>query len=145
VADRANELTTDPARQALFIMGHGPNSAEDYAGWMANLRPVADSVARLTGFRDVKIGLVRDDAPAPVREEAVRRIREVIQLQHDLTGQPVVVVPLLVSKGYISVEKFPRDLAGLRIAYDGEGLLPHPLLSEWIGRRVAEAAGGGVQ
>lgn len=139
LAERARKLATDPPRQALFIMGHGPNSAEDYAGWMANLRPVADSVARLTGFRDVKIGLVRDDAPEAVREEAVRRIREIIQLQHDLTGQPVVVVPLLISKGQISLEKFPADLAGLTIAYDGEGLLPHPLLSEWIRRRVREA------
>jgi sugar phosphate isomerase/epimerase len=121
-------------------MGHGPNSAEDYAGWMANLRPVADSIARVTGFRDVKIGLVRDDAPDAVREEAVRRIREIIRLQHDLTGQPVVVVPLLISKGYVS-QKFQADLAGLSIAYDGEGLLPHALLSDWIQSRVREAVG----
>jgi len=76
---------------------------------MADLRPVADSVARHTGFRDVKLGLVRDDAPAPVREEAVRRIREIVALQGGLTGKPVVVVPLLISRGRISLEKFPED------------------------------------
>jgi sirohydrochlorin ferrochelatase len=138
LAERAQALADAPAAQALFIVGHGPNGAEDYAGWMANLRPVADSVARLTGFRDVKLGLVRDDAPAPVREEAVRRIREIIQLQHDMTGRPVVVVPLLVSRGYVT-EKLRKDLDGLPVVYEGEGLLPHPELASWIARRVREA------
>ena len=36
----ARALTTTPREQALFIVGHGPNSAEDYAAWMENLRPV---------------------------------------------------------------------------------------------------------
>ena len=65
LADRARALATAPGDQALFLVGHGPNSAEGYAAWMANLRPIADSVAALTHFRDVKVGLVRDDAPAP--------------------------------------------------------------------------------
>ena len=139
LAERALRLAQAPSEQALFIIGHGPNGAEDFAEWMRNLRPVADSVAALTRFRDVKIGLVRDDAPAPVRAEAVRRIREVIELQHALTGHEVVVVPLLISRGYVSTQRFPADLDGLRIAYDGEGLLPHPELATWIARRVREA------
>jgi sirohydrochlorin ferrochelatase len=140
LAERARALAPQPAGRALFIIAHGPNTADEHAEWMANLRPVADSVARLTGFKDVKIGLVRDDAPAPVRDEAVRGIREIIELQHQLTGAPVVVVPLLVSKSPINYDKFPKDLAGLAIAYDGEGLLPHPAMADWIRRRVREAA-----
>lgn len=138
LSERALALADEPAGQALFIVGHGPNPAEDYAGWMANLRPVADSVARLTGFRDVKLGLVRDDAPEAVRAEAVRRIRELIELQNGLTGRDVVVVPLLISKGYVT-EKLGRDLEGLPVVYDGEALLPHPELASWIARRVREA------
>jgi sirohydrochlorin ferrochelatase len=138
LAERALNLADDASRQALYIVGHGPNSAEDHAEWMANLRPVADSVARATGFRDVKVGLVRDDAPDAVRAEAVRAMREVIELQRALTGRPVVVVPVLISKGYVS-ERLRRDLAGLDIAYDAEGLLPHPELARWIERRVREA------
>ena len=139
LAERALKLADDPGSQALFIMGHGPNSAEDYAEWMRNLRPLGDSIAAATGFRDLKIGLVRDDAPAPVREEAVRSIRETIELQHALTGKAVVVVPVLVSKGYVSEVRFRTDLAGLDIAYDAEGLLPHPVIADWVERRVREA------
>ncbi|MGH7445468.1 MAG: sirohydrochlorin chelatase [Longimicrobiales bacterium] len=136
LAERALALTDEPAAHALFIIGHGPNSAEDYAAWMSNLRPIADSVKAITGFRDVKVGLVRDDAPAPVRAEAVKRVREIIQLQYELTGRDVVVVPALISTGSVSQEKIPADLAGLPVVYTGEALLPHPGLARWVEARV---------
>jgi sirohydrochlorin ferrochelatase len=138
LADRALALAESPADQALFLIGHGPNAAEDHARWMENLRPIAERVLEATGFRDVKVGLVRDDAPAEVRAEAVRGIREVIALQHDLTGRPVVVVPVLVSEGSVSREKIPADLEGLPVVYTGDPILPHPALATWIGRRFVD-------
>lgn len=144
LVERALALSTDPAGQALFLMGHGPNSAEDHAEWMRHLRPIAERVKERTGFRDVKVGLVRDDAPAPVRAEAVKSIRETIELQHLATGQPVVVVPILISTGEVSREKFPNDLAGLPIVYRGEALLPHSGLARWVEARVRESGRGAV-
>lgn len=143
LAERARALATNPAEQALFIIGHGPNSAEDHAAWMGNLRPLAASVLAETGFRDVKIGLVRDDAPAAVRAEAVTAIRETIQLQHELTDLPVVVVPVLISTGSVSQEKIPADLEGLPVVYSGEALLPHPGLARWVEARVRENSRAG--
>ena len=140
LADRAKALAPEASGRALFIMGHGPNEAEAYAEWMRNLRPIGERVKHQTGFRDVKIGLVRDDAPAPVREEAVRAIRELILLQHELTGQPVVVVPVLIATGSVSREKFPVDLEGLPVVYEGEALLPHPSMARLIESRVRSAA-----
>lgn len=144
LARRALALAATPRKQALFLVGHGPNSAEDNALWMRNLRVVADSVRASTHFRDVRVGLVRDDAPAEVRSEAVRGIRELIGLQHQLTGQPVVVVPVLISKGRVSREKFMADLAGLDVVYTGEPLLPSPELAKWIESRVRETARVGI-
>ena len=140
LADRALALTNEPRERALFIVGHGPNSAEDYAAWMENLRPVADSVKKWTGFRDVRVDLVRDDAPAPVRAEAVRRVRELIELQQLVTGREVIVVPVLVSKGTVSRDRVPADLAGLPVVYVGEPLLPHPALARWVEERVRSGA-----
>jgi sirohydrochlorin cobaltochelatase len=141
IAERARALSTAPQQQALFIVGHGPNSAEDNAAWMENLRIVADSVRAATSFRDVRVGLVRDDAPAPVRAEAVRGVRELIELQHALTNQTVVVVPVLISKGSVSTQKIPADLAGLPIVYTGDTLLPHPLMARHIEERVRALVG----
>lgn len=136
LADRAQGLATTPREQALLIVGHGPNSAEDYAAWMEHLRVVADSVKAWTGFRDVRVELVRDDAPAPVRAEAVRRVRELIELQHLMTGKEVVVVPILVSTGAVSRDKVPNDIRGTPSRYAGEPLLPHDEMSRWIESRV---------
>jgi sirohydrochlorin ferrochelatase len=137
IAERALALAGDPAGRALFIVGHGPNSAEDAAEWMRNLRPIADSVRARTGFRSVLVGLVRDDAPAPVRSEAVQQVREMIALQHELTGQDVIVVPVLVSTGSVSRDKLPADLAGMPVVYKGEPLLPHPGMARWVEARAA--------
>lgn len=138
LAERALALAENPADQALFLMGHGPNSAEDAAEWMRNLRPVADRVKETTGFRNVMVGLVRDDAPEQVRAEAVASIRATIELQHLVTGKPVVVVPVLISTGQVSREKFPADIAGLPVVYNGDALLPHPGLARWLEARVRE-------
>ena len=139
LADRALALAPQPRARALLIVGHGPNGAEEYAAWMGNLRPVADSVKAWTGFRDVRVELVRDDAPAPVRAEAVRRVRELIDLQRMATGQDVIVVPVLVSKGSVSRDKLPRDIAGTPSVYVGEPLLPHAAMARWVERRVQES------
>ncbi len=139
LAERAKALAPDPRTRALLIVGHGPNSAEDYASWMTNLRAVADSVKALTGFRDVRVDLVRDDAPAEVRAEAVRRVRELIELQHLVTGQQVIVVPVLVSKGAVSRDKVPADIKGMPAIYSGEPLLPHAAMARWVESRVESA------
>ena len=136
IAERALALAGDPAGRALFIVGHGPNSAENAAEWMKNLRPIADTVRARTGFRSVLVGLVRDDAPALVRAEAVQQVRDMIALQHELTGQDVIVVPVLVSTGSVSRDKLPKDLAGMPVVYRGEPLLPHPGMARWVEARV---------
>ena len=106
---------------------------------MANLRPVADSVKRATGFASVAIELVRDDAPAAVRGEAVKRAREIIGLQQAATGKDVIVVPILVSSGDVSQRKLPADLAGMPIVYTGEPLLLDTKLARWVEHRVLDA------
>lgn len=139
LAARAAALAPDAGGKALFVIGHGPNSAEDNALWMRNLRVITDSLRARTDFADVRIGLVRDDAPPEVRAEAVRAVRELIEMQHAITGQDVIVVPVLIATGPVSRDKFTRDLAGLPIVYSGDALLPHPAMSRLIESRVARA------
>jgi len=139
LAARARAMATRPDSQALFLVGHGPNSAEDHAVWMANLRWLAAEVKALTGFRSVLTEVVRDDAPAGVRAEAVAQARELIALQAELTGRPVIVVPVLVANGRITRETLPRDLEGLPIEYSGQALLADSALAGWIEARVRQS------
>lgn len=140
LAERARATVDGSTKgRAILIVGHGPNGAEDYARWMAALRPVADSVARTTGASSVMVELVRDDAPGLVRSEAVQRIRELVALQRAATGSDVIVVPVLIADGYVGRVKLPKDLAGLPIAYRSSGLLPHAAMAEWVEVRVRQA------
>jgi sirohydrochlorin ferrochelatase len=138
LAERALGSAAQPSGQALFLVAHGPNGSEDAAAWMTNLRAVAARVHRLTGFADVRVGMIHDDAPEPVRAEAVRRVREIIELQNRATQRDVVVVPVLISKGAVGDEKIPADLADLPILYRAEPLLPHATMARWIERAVKE-------
>jgi sirohydrochlorin cobaltochelatase len=139
LTDRAAAMTTTPRAQTLFLIGHGPNSAEEKAAWMGNLRPLAETVRARAGFHTVHVGLVRDDAPEAVRADAVYEIRELITLEAQLTGKPVVVVPILIARGEVSTTTVPHDLEGLPITYRGSALLPHPALARWVERRVRES------
>jgi len=141
LAARALALATQPGSEALFLIGHGPNSAEDHAAWMANLRWLAAEVKALTGFRSVLTEVVRDDASEAVRAEAVAQAREMIVLQAEMTGRPVIVVPVLVANGRISRETLPRDLEGLPIAYSGQALLADASMAAWIEARVRGSLG----
>lgn len=145
LSDRAREAEPQPQGKALMLVGHGPNSAEDYAAWMKNLRVVADSVKKWSGFRDVRIELVREDAPAPVRAEAILRLRELVGIQAELTGSTVTVIPILVSKGGISRSRVMQDLAGLQFRYSGDAIMPHPAIAEWIARRIRSASAATAQ
>ena len=48
LAARAQALAKDPRAQALFLVGHGPNSAEDYAAWLGEKKAEAAKLAELT-------------------------------------------------------------------------------------------------
>ncbi len=140
LAARAESLRPDPAtRSALLLVGHGPNLEAEYAFWMEHLRRVAAGVRERTGWRDVRIGLVKDDAPTAERAEAVRHVRDLTELQAAAARDSVTVVPVLLAPGKLTKVGLPRDLANLPIRYTGEPLLPHPAMGRWIARRVRDA------
>lgn len=140
LAARAESLRPNPStRGALLLVGHGPNVESEYAYWMEHLRRVASGVRERTGWRDVRIGLVKDDAPAAERAEAVRNVRDLAELQAAAARDSVTVVPVLLAPGKLTKVGLPRDLANLPIRYTGEPLLPHPAMGRWIARRVREA------
>lgn len=139
LAERAVALVPDRAQRAVLVLGHGPNGAEDYARWMAALRPVAERVRQRAGYRLVAVELVRDDAPPMVRAEAVARVREIVLWLNQITSAPVVVVPALVATGAVSQVTLRRDLEGLPVVYAGQAVLPNPGMARWVERVVAEA------
>ncbi|MBA4072034.1 MAG: hypothetical protein C0497_09405 [Gemmatimonas sp.] len=139
LAERAVALVPDRAQRALLVLGHGPNGAEDYARWMAALRPVAERVRQRAGYRLAAVELVRDDASPMVRAEAVARVREIVRWLNQVTGAPVAVVPALVATGAVSQVTLKRDLEGLPVVYAGDAVLPNLGMARWVERVAAGA------
>jgi sirohydrochlorin ferrochelatase len=140
LSDRATALADDAGRQAVMLIGHGPSHDEDMPGWEQLGMTLAAGVKERGRFYAVRAGVVRDDAPAPVRAAAVRAVRERIARYAADTGQAVIVVPWLVGAGRLAREQLLHDLVELDIRYDGRPMLPHPALGDWLARELAVAS-----
>lgn len=133
--ERAAHLSRTPSEETVILVGHGPVSEEEASRWLEAMGRLGEEVKRRGGFDSVLSALLRDDAPAPIKEEASRHLREAVRQAGERSR--ALVVPLLIASGGIE-QKIPKLLSGLPYAYDGEALLPHPKLSQWIARQVEE-------
>lgn len=131
----------DPADRArpLLLVAHGPTSDEEAGLWLRDLARATAPIAREGGI-PVSIGLLRDDAPAPVRAAAIATIHDQVRALLRTDGDTVTVVPVLVSTGRIDRVTIPKDLAGLPVRYVPFVLAPHPSLARWIERAAIARA-----
>ena len=106
--------------------------------WLEDIGSVSEGLRKATG-KELHVGLLRDDAPAPVRAEAIAAMRDSVLAMAERAGDSVVALPVMISSGAITSTKIPNDLAGLPIRYHSEPLAPLPHLSRWI-ERVARGA-----
>jgi len=135
--DRWSSLPNEDRRRPLGFVAHGPTSDADAAVWLANLDRVVGPIAESAG-RGYTVGLLRDDAPPPIRSQAIAKLRASILELAPAPGDSVVVMPILVSRGSITTVTIPRDLQGLPIRYTPVSLAPSAHLARWI-ERVALA------
>jgi len=131
--ERALGLSKEPAKEAVLLVGHGPEEDPDNEKWLAAMQSLGDRVQREGRFAAIAAATLRDDAPAAVKEEAIRRLRsQAVSLSKSYR---VLVVPLLMSKNGIE-QKIAHALEGLPAVYTGEALLPHANISRWIREQV---------
>jgi sirohydrochlorin ferrochelatase len=140
--ERAESLSRSPSEETVILVGHGPVADEEASRWLEAMGRLGEEVKRRGAFAGVLSALLRDDAPAAIKEEASRQLREAVRQAG--TQSRVLVVPLLIASGGIE-QKIPKLLSGLPYAYDGEALLPHPKLSQWIARQVEELSTQGSE
>lgn len=139
VVARWRALDGADQRRPVLLVAHGPSDAADAQHWLGDLDAVAAGLGRAGATAEVRSGLLRDDAPPPVRQEAVRVMRDTIQALSRRSLDSVVVLPVLISTGAIDRTKLPRDFEGLPVRYAAQPLAPLPHLSRWIERVATEA------
>jgi hypothetical protein len=127
--ERAQELSHKPEEESVVIISHGPNQDEDNRIWVRNLQHLASVVEQQGHFHHVEGATLRDDAPPPIRSQAVQHLRDrVTTLGKE--GR-VLIIPLLLAPGGIE-EKIALALQGLTYSMNSKTLLPDPKMADWI-------------
>jgi sirohydrochlorin ferrochelatase len=134
--DHAKELSTDPAKEVVILVGHGPTRAEDNAADMAIMNTHARRLAAAGKFSSVKAVNLQDDAPAPVREANVKLLRGWVADAAKSGRTPIIVGFLMSTRGIQG--KIVEDLEGLPYKFQSKGITAHPNFTEWLRAIVAE-------
>lgn len=126
LATRAKALSKNPPQEDVLILAHGPGDDAENERWLKQLDARADVVRKAQPFHAVKVATLREDWPDK-RVEAEKRIRAFVE-QSAKEGRRAVVIPFRV-QGF---GPYAKVLEGLEYVSDGQGLIPHPSVTEWI-------------
>lgn len=129
--------------RAIMFVAHGPSNDADANRWVTNIAIAAQSLRGAGYTGAVRVGLLRDDAPAPMRAAAISAMRDTIQAMATRTRDSVVVIPVLISSGAINKVTIPRDLNDLPIRYHPIALSGHDEIARWI-ERMANGSRGSI-
>ncbi len=136
LVDRVRALSTDPARESILILAHGPGDDAENERWLANMRLRAQHIHDVGPFRRVQCETLREDWPGR-RAEALQWIRQFVE-SASKDGGRVIVIPFRVA-GFGPYEEV---LSGLDYVADGHGFCPHPNLTRWVEETVRACFAG---
>jgi len=134
----AAEISTEPHREEVIIVAHGPVAADDNQTQLAMLGRLADYIVDRTGYAAVSAFTLQDDAALEVRAANVRALRDKVRAANEAGREVLVITNLL---GTRTVQGgLRRDLKGLNYKFNSKGLIQHPNFIRWIEWSVAAAA-----
>lgn len=134
LAERLNGIAP---KTSVFLLSHGPITAEDDIRWRADLSQYERTLSH--HFPDARFyGLTwRDDAPSFIRDPAIRKIRDAVKREIS-AGRPVVVVPFLLAPGgrENEIRIMLKDCRACVILPNT--ILPHPLAAHYIRETIEQ-------
>jgi sirohydrochlorin cobaltochelatase len=130
LATRAKTLSKNPAQEDVLILAHGPGDDAENERWLKHLDARAEVVRKSQSFHAVRVETLREDWPEK-RVEAEKRIRAFVE-QSAREGRRAVVIPFRV-QGF---GPYAKVLEGLEYVSDGQGLIPHPSVTDWIEHQI---------
>ncbi len=134
--NRVEALSREPRIEDVLILAHGPGDDVENEEWIATIDARADAIRAALPFRRVRTMTLREDWPEK-RELAETEIRAYVR-GASAEGGRALVVPFRVH----GFGPYAAVLEGLDYVADGCGLLPHPLITEWIENQIARLRGG---
>jgi hypothetical protein len=130
VKDYARELSKDPARESLMLVGHGPVEELENIMWVRQLENIGSEVQKTLPFREVACMTLRSDAADLVREQAHEDVRKTA-LRLSAQGPVVVVIcGVGIKMLQFEMQHLLRGVPGVTI--NQKGFIQHPDTVKWI-------------
>jgi len=121
-------LSVDPSGELVFVVGHGSALPGFHATWRGVLEDAAAKLRARGGFAAADGVMLLPD-----------QVRWKMKLWRKRRPElRVVLAPFFVSEGYFTEKVIPKRFEGYDVRYNGRALLPHPMLTRWMARRIAE-------
>jgi sirohydrochlorin cobaltochelatase len=134
LVEYASEISTDPKKEVVIIVAHGPSLEADNQLQLELMRNLAEIMQEDGGFSAVYAATLQDDAPPEVRSANVEKLRDMIE-SATADGKEVLIVTNLMG-AYTIQSKLRKDLDGLDYRFNAKGLVQHDRFIEWIGDAV---------
>jgi hypothetical protein len=140
IADYAREMSTDPAKELVLLVSHGPTLEADNAKNLALLERIAARLKDQGGYSDVKVMSMQNDAPVAIRRANGRTLRRYVE-DANRDGKRVIIVTNLQSPRSIQ-QQVEDDIAGTDYVFNTKGLVQHPNYARWVDAMAQQATPG---
>lgn len=139
LVSRAQSISSNPGEETVVLVAHGPVSDQENVKWLADMASLAEQMKTGSSFKDIRYLTVRDDAPAPIRDQATAELRQLIE-GIKTQKRRALLVPLLLSYGGIE-RGIRKRLEGLDYTFTSQPLLPDERLVDWVLLSAREVLG----
>ncbi len=136
VLDHANEISEDPKKEVVIIVGHGPEATSENEFSMMTLNTHAQFLRDNNKFHNVMAINLQDDAIDPIRSTNVAILRSWVR-SAIADGKEVLVVGFLMTSRGIQ-DRLKLDLEGLDYTLNEKGLSQNLGYADWFAAVVDE-------
>lgn len=120
------ELSSEPEKEALLLIGHGSKEKVFHERWQEGLQKLAGLLRELGGFKRAEYAMLLPDQAAA----------KLAAMKAANPEEAVIIVPLFLSRGYFTNHVIPTRLTGLEYRYNGKAMLPHKAIERWLERQM---------
>ena len=130
LTEYVRELSREPTRESLILVGHGPVEEVEDIMWVRQLKRISKEITKTLNFQEVVCMNLRNDAADLVREQAHTDLRETGQR---LSKQGSVIVVIASLGTFMLQQEAKNSLKGVpSVTISAKGLMSHPNTVKWI-------------
>lgn len=138
--ERILTISQNPSNEILVLTSHGYDNPEYGQKWNQNMSSLCRQLKEELGFADSRFGYAAMGEPG---------LRSVVEEVYNYNSEKnILVMPVMLSRGYFTDRKIPQLLDGLDYLYpspENRALLPHSHIALWASMQVNDIVLGSLQ